>query len=687
MNDTIYIDSATAAQLTGKSKQAICKNVRLGALDAESTDETGRGGVGGISYRIPLTALPAEAQIKYLRATVMRDMEGSRYEFDLAGYKVRKGDAGLKILLERQEAVIAFHVLQRDGKGKLKERIDALAAQYGVSGMTLRRWARGYAENGLGGLVREGRSDKGKSRTMCDEARRYICEQYLSPEQRTQALIRDKLEDRIRELGPMGCENCPYNPESANHLALIGTEDEPFFPPCGQAGHGILMTGGREAVRRVVASISDAEKTYMRKGRKVWEAAYMVKATRAKPEMVNEAWYGDHHQFDVFVLDAQGKPVRPWLTAWYDIGSGCMAGWCISTNPNSETILEAFARGAARKKNSPFHGIPRYCYIDNGKDYRGQRFEGGELRDYEMKGLNANLNEQGLMQALCIEVIHAKPYHGWAKPVERWFRTLEERYCRDLPGYCAGKPENRPENFERSLKQLTERGELLTLDELGDIFLNEILPAYHNRAHDGYGGETPMERYLRLPRARAEEIGWNTLAIIKKEAAHRVVSTQGVKFDGRLYWHPELRFLVRQEVTLRYNRGDWRSVSIFDREGRFVCEAEPKELLKMVGENEETVAEHMALQKRQETETRRTIRSRGVRLPGKRASGNMLYECVDESYRGTLDSFEAERAARGFADSRNRRKAHEERTAEGANAVRQMFRSAGDDLLRRAKSM
>ena len=76
------------------------------------------------------------------------------------------------------------------------------------------------------------------------------------------------------------------------------------------------------------------------------------------------------------------------------------------------------------------------------------------------------------------------------------------------------------------------------------------------------------------------------------------MSTQGVKFDGRLYWHPELRFLVRQEVTLRYNRGDWRSVSIFDREGRFICEAEPKELLKMVGENEETVAEHMALQKR-----------------------------------------------------------------------------------------
>ena len=98
--DDVYLDSATAARLIGKSERTIQKSIQAGTLQSDFTDETGRGGVGGISYRIPLTALPAEAQIKYLRATVMRDMEGSRYEFDLAGYKVRKGDAGLKILLE-----------------------------------------------------------------------------------------------------------------------------------------------------------------------------------------------------------------------------------------------------------------------------------------------------------------------------------------------------------------------------------------------------------------------------------------------------------------------------------------------------------------------------------------------------------------------------------------------------------
>lgn len=681
-----YLDTANASRLCGCSISTIVRRIQCGALAAEMT-ENGAGGNSGLSYRIPLSSLPAEAQIRYLRETAMRDMEGARYEFDLAGYKARKGDAGLRILLERQEAVIAFYAMKRDGKGQLKERAEALAAEYGVCGMTLRRWAKAYAEEGLGGLVRDGRSDKGKSRCMCMEARRFICEQYLSPEQRTQALVLDKLADRIEALGADGCRDCPYNPTSANHLALVGTEDEAFFPACDQAGNGIVMKGGKDAVRRVIESISDAEKTYMRRGRKVWEAAYMVKCTREKPEIVNEAWFGDHHQFDVFVLDEKGNAVRPWLTAWYDIGSGCMVGWCISTNPNSETILEAFARGAARKANNPICGIPRYCYIDNGKDYRGQRFEGGELRDYELKGLNANLNAQGLMQVLHIEVKHAKPYHGWAKPVERWFRTLEERYCRDLPGYCAGKPENRPENFDRSLKQLIERGGLLTLDELGDIFVNEILPAYHNRPHAGYNGETPMERYLRLPKARSEEIGWNTLAIIKKEAATRVVSTQGIQFNNRLYWHPELRFLVREEVTLRYNRGDYRSVSVFDRNGRFICEAEPKELLKMVGEDEQKVANHVALQKRQENELRRTVQSRGVRTPGKRASGNMFYERVDEGSRGTLSSFEAERAARGYAETRARQKKKEERIEESAHAVRRMFRSAGDELLKNAKSM
>ena len=56
----------------------------------------------------------------------------------------------------------------------------------------------------------------------------------------------------------------------------------------------------------------------------------MFMAVREKPQTVNEVWFGDHHQFDCFVLDETGKPVRPWLTAWYDAATGCLVGWVLA---------------------------------------------------------------------------------------------------------------------------------------------------------------------------------------------------------------------------------------------------------------------------------------------------------------------------------------------------------------------
>lgn len=138
----------------------------------------------------------------------------------------------------------------------------------------------------------------------------------------------------------------------------------------------LIPPNNRHNVNWVIASVSKEERDYMRKGRKDWEAKHMTKAIRKKPDLVNDVWFGDHHQFDVFVLDRRGRAVRPWLTAWYDIGSGVLVGWCISTNPNSETIAESFIRAVAEKPDSPIHGAPNAIYIDNGKDYRSHAFDG-----------------------------------------------------------------------------------------------------------------------------------------------------------------------------------------------------------------------------------------------------------------------------------------------------------------------
>ena len=264
-----------------------------------------------------------------------------------------------------------------------------------------------------------------------------------------------------------------------------------------------------------------------------------------------------------------------------------------------------------------------------------------------MQDMFLRLTGASVMQTLRIQTVHAKAYHGWAKPVERFFRTLEERYCRQLRGYCGGRPGDRPENFDRALRHWTERGELMSMDEFVDVFQNEILPAYHNHPHAGYNGESPAARYARLPKARGEIFSWSVLDELRMGEAERVVTTQGVKFRGRIYWAPELLHHTGEHVVIKFSDCEMDSITVRDRrDSSFICDAEIRGAMQFVGEDEERVARHVALQKRQEMEVRQRIVARGAKAPGKRASGNLYYEAVDESEKGTITHMEAERTAK-----------------------------------------
>lgn len=377
--EQVYVDTETAARLIQKTPQWIGQLILNGKLDAEQSEGFGQG---GITYRIPLESLPTEAQIRYYEEIGRRATQEREEGFDLGAYARKAGEAGLNALLERQRAVLQLIGRRESGGKGLTEAIEEIAAEHGMSGMTLRRLEARYLEMGLGGLVRSGRSDKGASRTMCLEARRRIYELYLDANRRKGATILDMIASDAQTEGAEACRECPYSPESRRHAAIQRSDLAEYYPECGEAGNGLIPPQSRHAVNRVIKGIKPGDAAFARCGSRAWEADYMMKGMRRKPDMVNEGWFGDHHQFDVFVLDERGKPVRPWLTAWYDIGSGVLAGWCISLNPNSGTITEALARAIAKKPNSEIYGAPKWIYIDNGKDYRSRRFEGDEETEY-----------------------------------------------------------------------------------------------------------------------------------------------------------------------------------------------------------------------------------------------------------------------------------------------------------------
>lgn len=218
---TTYVSCSQAAALMNVSERTLRRQVLSGILPAEEIE---RGvGQGGVAYRVPLAALPAEAQIRYWEELGRAEdrAEGRTEGFDLGAYKARYGDEGIKKLLNRQTAVLRLRGLRRGASGDLTSGIEALAQEFGMSGATLRRLETRYNAEGLAGLARRGRDDKGESRSMCLEARRLICEMDLDWRKLAANVILDAVLDRARELGARGCENCPYNHDMADEIEAM----------------------------------------------------------------------------------------------------------------------------------------------------------------------------------------------------------------------------------------------------------------------------------------------------------------------------------------------------------------------------------------------------------------------------------------------------------------------------------
>lgn len=678
-----YVDSTTAARLMGVDESSVRNYAASGKLAAEKIAGK-RGGANGVVYAFDLEVLlnSATTEKRMLWYESQTGLTTTVSAADLATYRENFGEEGITALADRQQAVMTLDgILSCGERGGRTAAIAELAAKHGVTSRTLRRWHAAYKECGLAGIMdKVERRDKGKTRSMCRLAEDFIEAQMGDNRKFPQTLVLERLRERARELGENACDCCVYCDGSSARRALKPAQRE-AYPVCQIAEGHLVIPANRHAVNRVVETISNAQLTYARMGKRAWEAAYMQKTRRVKPTKVNEVWFGDHHKLDLFVLDEQGNLVRPWLTAWMDACSRRFVGWQLTLEPNSDTVADSFCRAAVRTVGSDVCGLPCAIYIDNGKDYRSQRFEGERFVEGNLGLLNAEFYEkEGLLRALGVAVHHALPYRGWSKDVERAFGTLED-YIREFPGWCGDSPEERPEDNGRILRRLRERGEMMTFETFAACFVEKLLPKYdhHIGSEDGL---SPAQRYELAEKARSDVPDWATMAVFKSQCVRRVVSTQGVRLNNQIFWHPDMADAIREQVTVYFNRGYNPSVTVFLK-GRWLCEAEPIDMLSLIEPDQERVAAHMADQKRQQRKI--TDRLAYLRQSTKRISREAYAEAIDEQRQrqATVTSLEARRAelakARVTEKASGRRKA----ASAGENAVRSMIAASGEALLKR----
>ena len=245
-----------------------------------------------------------------------------------------------------------------------------------------------YREQGLAGLATTGRSDKGKSRSLPEQAITLIEGLALQTPPRSAASIHRQVTEIAQAQG--------WKPLSY------------------------------ERVRQIIKRIDPALMTFAHQGaatyREEFDLLYRREATHA-----NAMWQADHAPLDVWLLDEEGKAAKPYLTAIEDDYSRMIVGYRLSFQPATALTTALTLRQAIWHKEDPRWsacGIPSVFYTDHGSDFTSKHLE-QVAADIHMELV---FSEKGVPR-------------GRGK-VERFFRSVDQLFLQDVPGYAPkGYPE------------------------------------------------------------------------------------------------------------------------------------------------------------------------------------------------------------------------------------------------------
>ena len=218
------------------------------------------------------------------------------------------------------------------------------------------------------------------------------------------------------------------------------------------------------SVHRMLTSLEPAIVTLAQEGKKAYKERFDIVLIR-EADFANDIWQADHKELDVTVLDPDGKPFRPWLTAVIDDYSRAVPGYYIGVEAPSILRTALAFRQAIWKKTDPqwlVCGLPGEFYVDHGSDFTSRHIE----------QVSADL-KVGLSFSLVGEP------RGRGK-IERFFRSVNQLLCSGLPGYLVPRAgDERP---------------LLKLEEFQIIFHKWLVSDYLHRVHSETG-MTPFNKW------------------------------------------------------------------------------------------------------------------------------------------------------------------------------------------------
>jgi len=523
-----YIGTKTAAGLCGTTRRNIRMMCVMGRFPGAFKT--------GSRWKIPRSAHP--------KLTAGRGPANLADSEELRDLPARKRDDALRRLgiIQRFERFAAERC-----RGTRANKMAAglfTAQQEGVTKRSLERWISRYKKEGLLGLVDSRGGGKFNGQIISDEAFEYFKSLYLDARQPT-------------------LTQCWQN------LRFINESEQ----------RGWTIPAMRAMYNYVRNRIPLGVLVLHREGLNAYEAK-CAPYIQLDPDSVEpgDVWVGDHSPFNCWIRH-RGKWVRPWITAWEDLGSRMLLGWHISACPNQSTILLAMKRACEK------YGPPESVKIDNGRDYDSEMWTGTTKK--KRKALEKGyLDEQmvaGIYAMMDVAVSFAIPYNAKAKRIERIFDTIDQQFAKTVPTYCHKDVIRRPEDMARMLNDPKVIANGYDLEGFANVFAR-YAKAYNNTAHSGEGmdGRTPAEVLASRTRQRIMAEGVLEL-LMRVWSGELTVGKNGVRFKKMYYgqYNMELAIYQGKKVRVSYDPDDLRTLYIYDSKTlRLVTTAEQNQLIK-----------------------------------------------------------------------------------------------------------
>lgn len=369
---------------------------------------------------------------------------------------------------------------------------------------SLERWIALYRKRGLVGLARSTRTDRGTHRHLTT--------------------------NQIHVIEGLALQKPKPSIATVHRKVIALAEVQGWKPP------------SYDQVYRIVKHLDPGLLTLAHEGEKAYRDAFDVIA-RHEADHPNALWQADHTLLDIWLLNEQGKQVKPWLSIILDDYSRCVAGYLIGFQAPSALHTALMLRCAIWRKEDPrWHicGIPEQFYTDHGSDFT-----------------SIHLEQVAADLKIALQFSWPTIPRGRGK-IERFFSTVNQLFLADLPGHAA------PDQPKPAA--------VLDLPTFEGRFRTWLLSEYHVRIHEGTG-QAPQERWESggfLPQMppSLEHLDLLLLTVRKLRRVHQ----DGIYFQGRRYFDVTLAAYVGEDVLIRYDPSDMAEIRVYYRDA-FLCRA------------------------------------------------------------------------------------------------------------------